>query len=115
MLTAQRKKNYAILALGFATSLLIMFILPDKAEPPKMLTAKIIKTYSAAIARYSVEIPESMKLADVALNKNGIPIKVYFDHIKPRAERLVDSSLAAIKNNEAGRKTIEKPAEISHP
>ena len=115
MLTAQPKKNYAIIALGFAISLSIIFMLLHKEEPAKMLTAKSTKTYSAAIARYNVEIPGSMKLADVALNKNGIPIKVYFDYIKPRAERLVDSSLAAIKNNETGRKTIEKPAEISRP
>ncbi|MEE3936593.1 T6SS immunity protein Tli4 family protein [Pseudomonas viridiflava] len=55
------------------------------------------------------------RLADIALNKDGIPIKVYFDYIKPRAEQLIDSSLATIKNNEVGRKIIEKPAEISQP
>jgi hypothetical protein len=115
MLSTQLKKKYSIIVPGVAISLLIIFMLFDKEEPAKMPTANSAKTYSAAIARYNVEIPESMKLADVALNKNGIPIKVYFDYIKPRAERLVDRSFAEIKDNEAGRKTIEKPAEISRP
>ncbi|MEE4345133.1 T6SS immunity protein Tli4 family protein [Pseudomonas alliivorans] len=115
MLIAQFKKSHALLAIGFVISLLFIFTPLAKKESPKTQTAKRDKTYSAAIARYRVEIPENMKLADVALNKNGIPIKVYFDYIKPRAEQLIDSSLATIKNNEAGRKIIEKPAEISQP
>ncbi|MCO5367823.1 T6SS immunity protein Tli4 family protein [Pseudomonas alliivorans] len=115
MLTTQRKKNYLFTAFGFTVIFLLMFMLSNNEKPKKILATKNPKTHSVAIARYSVEIPESMKLTDIALNKDGIPIKVYFDYIKPRAEQLIDSSLATIKNNEAGRKTIEKPAEISQP
>lgn len=71
--------------------------------------------YSVAIGRYSAKIPKNMRLTDATISKNGIPIKVYFNYIKQRAERLVDSTWADIKSGESKRKDQEKQAEISQP
>ncbi|RMT77150.1 hypothetical protein [Pseudomonas viridiflava] len=111
----QKKKIYKILAFGLAIALPSTLGLSSKGPPKKKPHRQSSQVYSVTLGRFNLDIPESMELADIALNKDAPPIKVYFDYIKPRAEQLINSSLATIKNNEVGRKTIEKPAEILQP
>lgn len=112
MLTSRSKILCIALVCGISLLLLSTFTTNTKKESPnKMPTIESQELYSVAIGRYSAKIPKNMKLTDATISKNGIPIKVYFNYIKQRAERLVDSAWTDIKSGESNRKDQEKQAE----